>query len=163
MLRKVSVKKSLTPKQRFELLFREPTPEEKEIIEMTKSRMQKTQISVWCQPVKNKKKYIYKMKPIFAIKENLGNGYYIMYYKYSGHALFYKDNALVGIINSEMNLNPKDFEHNSWLSVVTSSTTSFLFHSLNFKSYYEAIKTDLIKERKIKGETRQRFTIIYKE
>ena len=73
MLRKVSVKKSLTPKQRFELLFREPTPEEKEIIEMTKSRMQKTQISVWRQPVKDKKKYIDQVAAVLIIKDFLKN------------------------------------------------------------------------------------------
>ena len=97
MLQKVVVKK-LSNKQIFDLLFREPTPEEKEILEKMKMEKERRELSVWVNPKENeKKKIICKIKPIFSIEESIGNDYCIKYYKFSGHAMIYKNNKLTGI------------------------------------------------------------------
>ena len=161
MLQKVIIKrKTLTPKQRFELLFREPTPEEKEMLEMAIAN-EKRKINVWSNP-KNKKKYVYKIKPIYAIKEELGNNYHIMYYKYSGHAMLYHENKLVTILN-ETNIfiiNETELKFLPWL--LDKNNYKIIYDNTKYNSYYKQIWTEIFKNRIIKGENRKRFSIIYK-
>jgi hypothetical protein len=153
-MQKIKVKK-LTDRQRFELLFREPTEEEKEIIKMNMLAKEKKMM----ESENMKKKTICKIKPYFAIKEDLGNGYHITYYRFSGHAILYKDNKLVTVIQpNNFIVDSTKFKFVPWLYNVEKGMACIKFDSAKYKSYYDQVKTELLARRL--GSSRHRFTII---
>lgn len=159
-MQKVIVKK-LSNKQMFELLFREPTKEEKEIIEKMKIEKEKREIWVWDNPKFAKKKVICKIKPVFCIEENIGNEYSIKYYKFSGHAMIYKNNKLTGILTPNMKL-PEDISIDPWLSYSVGKDKYITFDSSKYKSFYDAIYDQLWTKHAIRGLSRTHFKIVRK-
>ena len=161
MLQKVVVKK-LSNKQIFDLLFREPTPEEKEILEKMKAEKERRELSVWVNPKENeKKKIICKIKPIFSIEESIGNDYCIKYYKFSGHAMIYKNNKLTGILSPNAKL-PEDISIDPWLSYSVGKDKYITFDPSKYKSFYDAIYDQLWTKRAIRGLSRTHFKIVRK-
>ncbi len=162
MQQKVLVKK-LSQKQIFELLFREPTKEEKEMLELMKIEEEKRKLKIWNKTNEkfNKKKIICKLKAIDYIEENLGN-YSIRYYKYSGHALMYKDSKLMGILSTNIEI-PSDIEIKPWLSYSINDKMYISYDVDKYKSFYDNIHDQICVKRNIKGSNRVNFNIIRKE
>jgi hypothetical protein len=159
-MQKVIIKK-LSNKQMFELLFREPTKEEKEILEKMKIEKERREMSVWNNPKFAKKKVICKIKPIFCIEENIGNEYSIKYYKFSGHAMLYKNNKLIDILSTNTKL-PSDIINKPWLAYDVNGISYMTFDKSKYKSYYDAIFDHIWVKRTIKGLCRTHFKIIRK-
>lgn len=162
MQQKVLVKK-LSQKQIFELLFREPTKEEKEMLELMKIEEEKRKLKIWNKTNEktDKKKIICKLKAIDYIEENLGN-YSIRYYKYSGHALLYKDSKLLGILSTNIEI-PSDIEIKPWLSYSINDKMYISYDVDKYKSFYDNIHDQICVKRNIKSSNRVNFNIIRKE
>lgn len=162
MQRKVLVKK-LSQKQIFELLFREPTKEEKEMLELMEIEEEKRKLKIWnkTNEKSDKKKIICKVKAINYIEENLGN-YSIRYYKYSGHALLYKDSKLIGVLRTNIEI-PSDIEIKPWLSYSIDDKMYISYDVDKYKSFYDNIHDQICVKRNIKGSNRANFNIIRKE
>lgn len=173
-MQKVVVKRVLTPKQRFELLFKNLSNEDKELIKMDKILNSSIKLSQYDKSkfINRNKKFICKIKKtgsIKAIVEDLNNGFYIVYYRYSGDALLYNSGKFITVISEGLNI--MDYINipngvSPWLLAYNSIDKKFClrFDKSRYKSYFEQILTELVKDNgKYMKNVIDRFKIYRKQ
>ena len=102
-----------------------------------------------------RKKIKIHITPIYCIVEDLGNGYCLKYYRFSGHTGFYHNDKLIGFVDNK-EFEPAHCYHIPYFYDIDTKKLSLSQHL--YKNQYEQIKA-YIHLNKL-GPNRSRFKII---